>query len=285
MYSWREIQVSKAYIVGRNYEETLNSHLMKNTEWGAVAYLQHSKYGSHTSVRINNNLNYLTGYAAIHEPTTGYTETNELCSVTPNACNEFGGSEKGQDGEYNTNYFNKSSVVASTTGNYTGIYDMSGGAWEYMMSGLDDGTGSGKLSSGRNNIYNSGFKGKLTCPECNDNSDVNNNILEVIAGIDLPKDERYYDKYDYNTSSTTYNRGFLGDATKEIGPFQTMKYLSQSRNVSSWYNDEAWLTSSGVPWVGRGGIFTYGTGAGIFNLDHAYGNSVSSHGYRLVLAF
>ncbi len=53
VYSWRGIQVAKAYTVGLHYEERLNSHMMKNTEWGAVAYLQHSKYGSHTSVRIN----------------------------------------------------------------------------------------------------------------------------------------------------------------------------------------------------------------------------------------
>ena len=169
VYSWRYIQVAKAYTVGLHYEQELNSHMMKNTEWGAVAYLQHSKYGSHTNVRINNNSNYLTGYAARQEPTTGYTATNELCSNTPEACNEYGGvTSPGSDGTYNTNYFNKASVVASTTGNFTGIYDMSGGAWEYMMSGMDDnstGDGkTGKLSSGRHNVWNSGFKGKLTCP-------------------------------------------------------------------------------------------------------------------------
>ncbi len=289
VYSWRNIQVAKAYTVGLHYEEDLNSHMMKNTEWGAVAYLQHSKYGSHTSVRINNNSDYLTGYAAVHEPTTGITETNELCSDTPDACNEYGGvSKAGEDGTYNTNYFNKASVVASTTGNFSGIYDMSGGAWEYMMSGMDDnstGDGkTGKLSSGRHNLYNSGFKGKLTCSQCNDGIEINHNISEVTEGIDLPTDEKYFDKYDYSTSSTTYNRGFLGDATKEMGPFQSMKYLIQSRNVGSWYNDEAWLVNSGYPWVVRGGHYTYGTGAGLFDFDYADGHSYSYYSFRLVLA-
>ncbi len=289
VYSWRSIQVAKAYTVGLHYEQELNSHMMKNTEWGAVAYLQHSKYGSHTSVRINNNNNFLTGYAAVREPTTGYTATNVLCSNTPEACNEYGGvSKAGEDGTYNTNYFNKASVVASTTGNYSGIYDMSGGAWEYMMSGIDDnstGDGkTGKLSSGRHNIYNSGFKGKLTCPEC-DGVEVNHDISELTEGIDLPTDERYYDKYDYSTSNTTYSRGYLGDATKEMGPFQSMKYLTQSRYVGSWYNDEAWLVYSGVPWVMRGGYCADGTGAGVFGFDYANGYTGSSYSFRLVLTF
>ena len=157
-----------------------------------------------------------------------------------------------------------------------------------MMSGMDDNsTGDGKtgnLSSGRNNVYNSGFKGKLSCPECHDTDSVNPEITEVTDGIDLPTDERYYDKYDYSTSSTTYSRGFLGDATKEMGPFQSMKYLTQSRNVGSWYNDEAWLVYSGGPWVSRGGNYTFGTGAGLFVFTYAYGRTYGNYSFRLVLA-
>ncbi len=291
VYSWRNIQVAKAYTVGLHYEESLKSHLIKNSEWGAVAYLQHSRYGSHASVRVNNNSEYLTGYAAVREPTIGYTGTNELCSNNPDACNEYGEvSSPGADGEYNTNYFNKASVVASTTGNYTGIYDMSGGSWEYMMSGMDDnstGDGhTGKLSSGRHNVYNSGFKGILTCPECTDgNLVINHEITEVTEGIDLPTDERYYDKYDYSTSSTTYSRGFLGDATKEMGPFQIIKYKEQSRIISSWYNDEAYLNTSADPWIARGGYHTYGAGAGIFDFIYANGFAQGVCSFRLVLAF
>ncbi len=289
VYSWRNIQIAKAYTIGRHYETDLNSHLMKNTEWGAVAYLQHSNYGSHTSVRINNNANYITGYAAIHEPTIGYTATNELCSDTPESCNEYGGvTTPGDDGTYNTNYFNKASVIASTTGNYSGAYDMSGGAWEYVMAGMDDnstGDGTtGKLSSGRHNVFNSGFNGKLTCSECDDNG-ANHEIKEIINGINLPRDERYYDKYDYDTSATSFNRGKLGDATKEMGPFQTMQYLTISKNTSSWYNDEVWLINSLDPWAYRGGGYADGSSAGIFDISSVYGDSHSARGFRLVLTF
>ncbi len=290
-YAWREIQLAKAYTVGRNYETTLNSHLIKNIEWGAVAYLQHSEYGTHQRVRLNNNFNYLTGYAAVHEPTIGFTGTSESCSTNPEACNEFGVVAKpGEDGEYNTNYFNKKSVIASTTGNYTGIFDMSGGAWEFVMGGLDDnstGDGkTGKLSSGRHNVWNSGFNGKLTCPECSDDGiEINHEITKVTGGIDLPTDERYYDKYDYDTKVITFNRGKLGDATKEIGPFITMTYLTLTRNVSSWYNTEAWFIISERPWFIRGGCNTNGTGAGLFSFDLARGINENVVGFRLALAF
>ena len=290
VYSWRGIQVSKAYTVGLHYEESLNSHMMKNMEWGAVAYLQHSKYGSHASIRINNNSDYLTGYAARNEPTTGYTGTNELCSNTPYACNEYGRvTSAGNDGTYNTNYYNKSSVVASTTNNYSGIYDMSGGAWEYMMSGMDDnstGDGkTGKLSSGRNNIYNSGFVGKLTCLTCTDiGVEINQNITEVTEGIALPTDERYYDKYDYSTNNAIYSRGLLGDATKEIGPFQTVKYITISRTSGSWHDDEGWLVDRGSPWIVRSGLAVLGIGSGVYSFNGGYGHASFSCGFRLVLS-
>ena len=291
VYSWRSIQIAKAYTVGRHYEESLNSHMMKNSEWGAVAYLHHSKYGSHASIRINNNSDYLTGYAARHEPTIGYTGTNELCSNTPEACNEYGGVTKaGEDGEYNVNYFNKESVTASTTNNYSGIYDMSGGTNENMMSGMDDNSSgdghTGKLASGRHNVYNSGFNGKLTCPQCVDgNLEINHEITEVTEGINLPTDERYYDKYEYSTSSTTYNRGFLGDATKEMGPYQYVQNGAFTRHISSWYDDFSLFNSSSQPWIIRGGTSGNGNESGIFNFTYGSGYINDGWGFRLVLAF
>ncbi len=100
----------------------------------------------------------------------------------------------------------------------------------------------------------------------------------------MPVDERFFDKYEYSTSTTTYNRGMLGDATKEMGPFQTMKYLAQSQNIGSWYSDDAWFVFSGAPWIFRGGGYSYGTGAGVFHFFYAYGDSGNHRSFRIVLA-
>ena len=116
--SWRSIQIGNAFYTSYYYNRELDSHLMKNTEWGAVAYLQHSLYGSHTNVRINNNSDYITGYASVNEPTCGYTGDNR-------ACNQYGTTSNITQ-PYNT----ETGYLASTTGNITGIYDMSGGACE-----------------------------------------------------------------------------------------------------------------------------------------------------------
>ena len=58
--SWRSITVDSIYTNCLNYNKTLNSHMMKNDEWGAVAYLSRSKYGKNEEVTINSNSSYYT---------------------------------------------------------------------------------------------------------------------------------------------------------------------------------------------------------------------------------
>ncbi len=101
VYSWRRIQIANAFYTSYDYNRDLDSHMMKNTEWGAVAYLSHSAYGSATKVRINNNLDYITGYQANNEPTCGWTNTNEALmglEVTEN------GIYTGYDEMYNSGF-------------------------------------------------------------------------------------------------------------------------------------------------------------------------------------
>ena len=94
--SWRSIEIGNIYTVCLNYNSTLNSHMMKNDEWGAVAYLSKSKYGKNAEVAINSNSSFYTG----------------------------GGSGNA--------YVNK--VGQSTTGTIDGVYDMSGGSAEYVAA-------------------------------------------------------------------------------------------------------------------------------------------------------
>ena len=70
-----------------------------------------------------------------------------------------------------------------------------------------------------------------------------------------------------------------------MGSFQSVNYGIITRNICSWYNDEAWITISGGPWVNRGGVYIGGNGTGIFNFDSASGYSYDGTSFRLVLAF
>ena len=121
--SLRYNNVSNFFFASRSMEQPNNSfgfvstevdtHMNKNNEWGAVAYLTQSIYGRCVSsiacieVGINNNSGYITGIGAA--PGTSNT------SSTTNTYDTTVGME------------------ASTTSNIYGIYDMNGGAWEYVM--------------------------------------------------------------------------------------------------------------------------------------------------------
>ena len=115
-------KVSSFFYASRSMEQPNNSfgfissevdtHMSKNNEWGAVAYLTHSIYGRCTSstncteVGINNNSSYITGYGA-----------------------PAGSDENIANGTYDTTL----GKDASTTKNIYGIYDMSGGSFEFVM--------------------------------------------------------------------------------------------------------------------------------------------------------
>jgi hypothetical protein len=144
---------------------------------------------------------------------------------------------------------------ASTTGNIYGIYDMSGGAYEYMMSAYGDNQG---IYSGSSASYNSGFNGRTG----SDNGNVTN-------GAQVP-DSKYYDKYTTsgNYGSELCNNGkCLGHAMSETG---------------SWYGDTAAMVSSDSIWFLRGGYYSNGTYAGVFNFNTAAGGSYYSHSARVV---
>ena len=70
--SWRSVSVGNIYTNCLAYDIATNSHLTKNSEWGAVAYLTHSQYGRNANeVTINNNSSYITGSAGKLGSTTG----------------------------------------------------------------------------------------------------------------------------------------------------------------------------------------------------------------------
>ena len=248
VYSWRGIQVANAFYTSYDYQRNLDSHMMKNTEWGAVAYLQHSAYGSQTSVRINNNSSYLTGYQANKEPTCVWHGTDVI-----DPCNQ-----RCNDGSCNIAYPN--SNLASTTGNISGIFDMSGGGWELVMAVMLD--EEGNPMSGHNSTSNSGFNGK-------------NYDGSITVNKEWP-DKKYYDTYTYAAIDTQYQRRILGDATGEMGPF----VIEGSRRISSWYSDQASFAHNIYPWFMRGGGSGDGLDAGIFSFQRETGCFRS---FRLVL--
>ena len=258
--AWGNIQAANAFYTTREMSkennvfglsEASDSHMMKNTEWGAVAYLSHSKYGINNEIRINNQVAYKTGCGATNEN----AGTSSTCQI------EYG---------------KVTSYPQSTTGNISGIFDMSGGTWEYVMGVMLDSTNTSPVS-GVNNLYNSGFNGKLTCPTCNEADGNDISITEITEGLPWP-DAKYYNTYKYNTGTKYWNRRILGDATGEMGPFNVSGSYS-----GSWYNDYASFLYKSAPWFVRGGGNSRGIYAGIFFFGGVDGDLRDFRGFRVVL--
>ena len=144
----RNNNVSNFFYASRSMEQINNSfgfvkdevdtHMSKNNEWGAVAYLTQSIYGRCTSstncpqIGINNNTSYITGYGA-----------------------PAGSSSSTRMGTYNTTLGKN----ASTTGNMYGIYDMSGGMDEYVMGVYNNTIGRAGFNSLPDSKYYNNYTG------------------------------------------------------------------------------------------------------------------------------
>lgn len=166
----RTITTTKANTYGTN-SSTSNSHMIKNMEWGAVAYLTNSIYGryngSSTCIESGcevwiNNINTGYGNESAVEGKKQYGPSITGCagsSVSTSWSNLQNTCASGYD-------WTAKGINASTTGNQYGIYDMSGGGDEFVM-------GTQKDENGNVQVGSSGF-----------------------STASLP-DSKYYDLYDY----------------------------------------------------------------------------------------
>ena len=230
---WIGISVSNAFIVSRNmknkkeiygwFSSELDSHMMKNVEWGAVTYLTNSRYGANKEIWNNSNINRLTG-----------------CS---------GNTENADSQSFCTEYDSINGVKASTTHTIYGVYDMRGGAREYVAAYVD--TGDNNLIHGESLL-----------------------ISEL-------KYKDIYKKSDSGTRSDNFdvNSHYYGDAIYETSD------SGRSEN-SGWFYAYSFFPSGNVPWFRRGGgMEDYGQGyyPGIYYFYSGYGHKTQSFTFRPVL--
>ena len=151
--SWRHISIGESEKRSMDIATTskssfgltsgANTHLIKNSEWGAVAYLCYSECGS--------------------APMTNGTGTwsSDHCY---NLYTGQGPKSSGDEGNYSYdashNYSTSNGVLSSTTRNVTGVYDMAGGAWERVAGYLDNSNGNleyyGKSDDGTIQYFQNG---------------------------------------------------------------------------------------------------------------------------------
>ena len=186
--SWRAIATDNMFKVCRKMTNTgevlegstVDSHMMKNTEWGAVAILSQSKYGVYNPESLNGekgNKEYQV-WNAISDSMTGRVGTDK-------------------DDGLNTSGFAYNSATgpkASTTGTVYGVYDMAGGSYERVAGVL---------------------KGNSEYLEyANSEIDISNQVKPEEMNV-LEFAKKYLDFYNYRTSHTDYSQYIIGDATVE----------------------------------------------------------------------
>ena len=204
-----------------------DTHMMKNTEWGAVAYLSQSKYGK----MGNPNYSGVNKEIYINNSSTTYGPYTGRSGGSPNTSSTTYGSYSYDDKSCSSSTCTGSKETekgtgASTTGTIYGIYDMSGGAYDRTMSNW-----AGEVNSSEFTTTN--FPGGSN-------------------------GSKYYDKYTGTSSlSITSAKSIKGDAT-----YETMRWYSDPANFP--YASNPWSIRGGYyGFASNVGAFTsnYNNGA------------------------
>jgi len=264
-YSMNYINNNDAFNISRALTERGNiyglssgstdSHLIKNSEWGAVAYLSQSKYGLNGANIYINNAN-LNNTAKSVYAVTGCAGATEDASAVATTITEL--NNRTTSGVYV--WTQKSGTKASTTGTIYGIYDMSGGAWE-RSAGLVN-NGNANLSTyGQSmlNALNNGKSSKYVTVYPYDSS-----VDKDGANIDTA-----------SAANWKANTKIYGDGIRETSTAGTEK--------TSWYGNFSYITAVYGPLNVRGGHYWDADGAGLFCFSRTAGNSAYFNGFRSVL--
>ena len=291
----------------------VNTHLMKNSEWGAVAYLCYSKFGS--VPMINGCGNVISG-SHYYDMYTGMGPASSSSESRYDATSKSGH-------EYNTS----NGMLASTTGNVYGVYDMCGGTWERVATYLDNGNGNlntyGKSSSNssvkyfENGILNSSYSSLWEGYEVSEEE--KSNSIEVDGESSNLTQTQLWNKYNHDTTTgfdnasvnLPYNtaRKRLTDATynllakvkgigvNEVASSHSYYGVNSSGNYTwlinasdtstnygrAWNNDYVLIGYASYPFVVRGGVIYDGAGAGVLSAYVTNGNAYYNSGFRAVL--
>ena len=224
---------SASSFYGLNSSKT-DSHQIKNSEWGAVAYLTQSSKGR-DGTEVMQNAKNLNNTSKVIYGVTGYAGT--IANV----------------------------VTASSTNNKSGVFDLSGCAWERTAAYISNGNsnlssyGSSYVNSTANlNGYNTnGYSTKYVTVYPYDNSGSNTNNYSTYSG----------------KKSVTY--GF-GDAVLETS--------TSGSGTTSWISDFSVFSNIMEPFIVRGGrCRDNSNSSGIFAFYADSGATWLTNGFRSVL--
>ncbi len=258
-YRISKVLTESGNIYGLNSSST-DSHLMKNSEWGAVSYLSQSKYGlDGTNIVINSvYLNNTTKSVYAVTGCASSTADASAVSTTIGALNN-----RTQSGVYV--WKQKNGIGASSTGTIYGIYDMSGGTWEKTASIVNNGDSSLTTYGSQimKELNNGGSTKYITVYPHNSSKD-NTSISNTSANLSIASQTNY-----------ARNKKIYGDGIRETSTAGTEQ--------NAWYSDYSYFAGLQVPFFVRGGSYGGISGVGLFSFLRNAGASGYDAGFRSVL--
>ena len=330
--SWRHITIGESEYRSMQMSENtekygwtnVNSHLIKNSEWGAVSYLCYSKYGAIPKTNGAGSIKSNSHWYNLYTGAGPYTETNETWYGKKDGSDYNGGEFKEETHGYSTTI----GQTASTTGNVYGVYDMAGGAWDRVATYLDNGNGNlnsyGKNKAGDvlyfengklNEEYNLLWDAYQVSDEEKNNAIVVEGESKTLTQGELwnwNKKEEKYQQARYRLTQAIYNNmaKYKGIGVNETStefsfyaPYSTVEnrwgwFKTVSEAVAAaeiddtagtagrtWNNDYVYIGHASCPFVVRGGSFDVGSDAGVLTSYITGGNAYYYNGFRPVLAF
>ena len=250
-YRISKVLTESGNIYGLNSSST-DSHLIKNSEWGAVSYLSQSKYGlDGTNIVINSvYLNNTTKSVYAVTGCASSTADASAVSTTIGALNN-----RTQSSVYV--WTQKNGTAASSTGTIYGIYDMAGGISERTSSLIN-----------------------------NKNDNLKTYGSQIIADLNNGKSTKYITIYptgetlgqtmaQASQANYTNNTKIYGDAIKETSTLGT--------GTNSWYSDCSDFVGLSTPFLLHGGYYGGTSISGCFAFGRTSGNGSYNRGFRSVL--
>ncbi len=309
--SWRHISVGECQYQSMSMKDNkaaygwssiVDSHLIRNSEWGAVAYLCYSKYGS--VPQKNGNGQKETYCYDMH--TGAGPSANDVEE-------SYATWDESQNG-----YISTLGQLASTTGNVYGIYDMSGGALEYVASFFN----STYVNTYGNSDVHDGSKIQYFDAETKNlnpvyskywelyevNEEEKSGEIEIdditLNYIDLWS-RKYvgieYEKKRYELTKELWNRqaNKKGIGMNEIAGSWSYQGLVETGGLvwktettdveqtygKAWNSDDICVHSLNLPFMFRGGAYDIGVGTGIMRFFSSAGDPTHARNFRPVLAF
>ena len=268
-YSMNYINHNDAYNIAKVLTENNNiyglnssnadSHLMKNSEWGAVAYLSQSKYGLNGENIYINNVNLNNSTTSVYAVTGCSAKTTADDAQVPTTIEAI----NNRTANVYT-WTQKNGQKASSTGTIYGIYDMSGGTWERAAS---------LVANGNENLAKYG-RSLINAVTKTSGSSTTYESTEYVTVY--PSNDSGITNYD-TASSNNYavNTKIYGDAIRETS--------TAGVGQTSWYSDYSYFAGYGYPFFARGGNLWNRTVAGLFSFNRHDGNSIYDYGFRAVL--